>query len=234
MSSFSRTEILIGDQNLQKLKESTVTICGLGGVGSYAVESIARAGIGNINLVDFDTVDPTNINRQLFALTSTIGQYKTDIAKKRVLDINPDCKVGIIKKIINEETMHEVIELPSDVIVDAIDSLSAKVFLIKLAMDNKIHIVSSMGAAGRMDANQITTGDLSKTRNCPLAKFVRRRLKRLRITKGVPCVYSTEMMIKAEKNDDGEDLPLGTISHITAIFGHKVAFEVMNYILKSE
>lgn len=237
---FNRTEILIGKDGIKKLAAAHVTVCGLGAVGSYAVEALARAGVGHLRIVDYDTVDITNINRQLFALESTIGQKKAFIAEKRILDINPACRVEVMDAFVNEETNPAVMAEPVDVIIDAIDSLSPKVHLIANAVRAGIYVVASMGAAGRTDSDSIICGDISETRICPLARSVRRRLRRQNIEKGVRCVFSTEEALKKQEehqipHDGQRTAPvLGSISYMTGIFGLKVAGEAITHLLKPE
>lgn len=238
MSRFNRTGYLIGDEGIEKLKKARVAVCGLGAVGSYAVEALARAGVGTLRIVDYDVVDETNINRQLFALDSTVGVKKTEIAEKRIRDINPGCSIEVFATFIDEESNPSIMEGGVDVLIDAIDSLSAKVHLIANAVRADIHVVSSMGAAGRVDATLITTGDLSETHTCPLARFVRRRLHRQDIYEGVRCIYSTEIaQKKKETNQEGYDgsrvAPiLGSISYLTGIFGLMAAYEALDFLLK--
>ena len=238
MSRFNRTGFLIGEEGIERLAQARVVVCGLGAVGSYAVEALARAGVGNIRIVDYDSVDETNINRQLFALESTIGVKKTSIAEKRIHDINPNCNVEVFDTFIDEESNPVIMDGRVDVMIDAIDSLSAKVHLIANAHRADIHVVSSMGAAGRLDANLITTGDLSETHTCPLARFVRRRLHRQNIFEGVRCIYSTEAPQKKkeenQKEHDGNRTApvLGSISYLTGIFGLKASYEALVFLLK--
>ena len=237
MTGFDRTVLLLGRENAEKLKQAHVTVCGLGAVGSYAVESLARAGVGHLRLVDYDTVSASNINRQLFALHSTVGMKKTDVAGQRVKDINPFCDVEIFDTFIDETSNPLIMEGRVDVLVDAIDSLSAKVHLIANGLRKNIPVVSSMGAAGRMDATAITTGDLAETHTCPLARFVRRRLHRQGIEKGVRCVFSTEVAVKKkeehQESHDGRRTPpvLGSISYVTGIYGLMAAYEVIGIVL---
>ncbi len=237
MTELNRTVLLLGEAGAEKLKNAHVTVCGLGAVGSYAVEALARAGIGHLRLVDYDTVSVSNVNRQLFALHSTVGLKKTDVAARRVKDINPQCDVTVFDTYIDEHSNPLIIEGRVDVLIDAIDSLSAKVHLIANGHRHGIPVVASMGAAGRMDANAITTADLSETHTCPLARFVRRRLHRQDIYEGVRCVFSTEVAVKkAEEHQivhDGKRTPpvLGSISYVTGIYGLKAAFEAVRIIL---
>ena len=237
MTELNRTVLLLGEAGAEKLKNAHVTVCGLGAVGSYAVEALARAGIGHLRLVDYDTVSASNVNRQLFALHSTVGLKKTDVAARRVKDINPLCDVTVFDTYIDEHSNPLIMEGRVDVLIDAIDSLSAKVHLIANAYRHGIPVVASMGAAGRMDANAITTADLSETHTCPLARFVRRRLHRQDIYEGVRCVFSTEVAVKkAEEHQivhDGKRTPpvLGSISYVTGIYGLKASFEAVRIIL---
>lgn len=239
MSWTGRTELLIGKKQVEALAQSHVTVCGLGAVGSFAVESLARAGVGHLTLVDYDTVHESNINRQLFALHSTVGMKKTELAEKRIIDINPHCHVTVFDTYIDETSNPLIMEGPMDVLVDAIDSLSAKVHLIANAYRKGVPVVTSMGAAGRMDANAVTTADLSETHTCPLARFVRRRLHRQEIFGGVRCVFSTEVPEKKKEEDqmphDGmRKAPvLGSISYVTAIYGLKAAYEALAILLKT-
>jgi len=176
---------LFNNENFKKLTESHVVICGLGAVGSYAAEALARAGVGNLRLVDFDTIDETNINRQLYALHSTVNSSKISVAEKRIRDINPECHLDLRQVFINEDTVHDILEKPAEILIDAIDSVSSKIHLIKHAVRKNLHVVSCMGAAGRLDANLITTGDISESHTCPLARIIRRRLHRHDIYDGV-------------------------------------------------
>ncbi len=237
MERLNRTELLIGDAGIEKLRNACVTVCGLGAVGSYAVEALARAGVGSLRIVDYDVVNKTNINRQLYALHSTIGEKKAAVAKKRILDINPECHVEVFDTFINHGTNPDVLAAPFDVLIDAIDSLSAKFHLIMDAYREGIYVISSMGAAGRVDANLVTSGDLSETHTCPLARFVRHRLHRQDIFTGVRCIYSTEIPKKKQEeeqlpNDGSRTAPvLGSISYLTGIFGLKAAYEAIDFIL---
>jgi len=243
MLNFARTLQLVGQDKFDKLKDSHVVICGLGAVGSYAAEALARAGVGHLRLVEFDTVDVSNINRQLYALNSTVNSPKIKVAEKRIKDINPDCKLDLRDVFINDKTVHDILEPPADILVDAIDSVSSKVHLIKHAIRKNFHVVSCMGAAGRLDANLVTTGDLSETHTCPLARIIRRRLHRHDIYDGVRCVYSTEPalnknppVVEETKCPDSTERgrgrePIGSISYVTGIAGLKTAYEVINHIL---
>jgi len=240
MTELNRTVLLLGEARAEKLKNAHVTVCGLGAVGSYAVEALARAGVGHLRLVDYDRISASNINRQLFALHSTVGMKKTDVAEQRVKDINPDCHVEIFDTYIDEISNPLIMAGQVDVMIDAIDSLSAKVYLIANAYRKHIPVVASMGAAGRMDANAITTADLSETHTCPLARFVRRRLHRQDIMSGVRCIFSTEVAVKKQQEhqvmSDGKRTPpvLGSISYVTGIYGLKAAFEAIRILVGEE
>lgn len=240
MLRFTRTEQLLGEEMVERLAGAGVVVCGLGAVGSFAVEALARAGVGRLRLVDYDRVSLSNINRQLYALSSTVEMKKARVARERVLDINPACEVEILDTFIDENSIESVLAGSVDVVVDAIDSLSSKVHLIKNALDKGLHVVSSMGAAGKLDANAILTGDISKTHTCPLARSVRRRLHRMEIREGVTCVYSTEAARNKRPSVCGEEPAfdgnrtapvIGSISYITAIFGLKAAYEAIGFIL---
>ncbi len=242
MLSFARTLQLIGNDNFKKLNSAQVVICGLGAVGSYAAEALVRAGVSHLRLVDFDTVDESNINRQLYALHSTIHVAKIKVAEERIKDINPDCHLDLREVFINEDTVHDILEPPAEILIDAIDSVSSKIHLIKHAVRKKLHVVSCMGAAGRLDANLITTGDISESHTCPLARIIRRRLHRHDIYDGIRCVYSTEpalnkqppVLQETSEHDETRGRkrePIGSISYITGIAGLKTAYEVISHIL---
>ena len=241
---FMRTEALIGTEGLNKIKNSTVMIVGLGAVGGYSVEALARSGVGKMILVDFDTVDLTNINRQIYALTSTIGEDKYKLAKKRVKDINPDCEVVAKKIFVNTDTIDEIINMKPDYVIDAIDTLNPKCCLIQALVENNIKFISSMGAALRTDPTFIQIGNLNQTKNCNLSRLIRKRMKKREVdmTK-VRCVFSTEKMDNLPENAIMENkteaqLPgrirniIGSMPTITAIFGLTIANHVIWDILK--
>jgi tRNA A37 threonylcarbamoyladenosine dehydratase len=190
---FSRTEILIGKTALEKLSESTVIIFGIGGVGSYTAEALARAGVGHLILVDYDEICLTNINRQLHALYSTIGQSKVDVMRNRILEINPKANVEAIKEFFSAENAESFLGRNPDYVVDAIDTVSGKVSLIKECLQRGIPLISSMGAGNRLSAENYRITDISKTSGDPLAKAVRKLLRKEGITKGVKVVYSPDL-----------------------------------------
>ncbi|SFI38979.1 tRNA threonylcarbamoyladenosine dehydratase [Halpernia frigidisoli] len=234
-----RTELLINKKGIENLKNANVLVVGLGGVGSFAAEFLARSGIGVLSIVDGDTVDLTNINRQLPALHSTLGLDKADVMESRLLDINPEIKIKKINNFLNPEEMSDLIENQNfDYIVDCIDSLSPKIELLKLAKRNRIKVVSSMGAGGKLDPSKILVRDISKTNHCFLAKQVRKRLKKEKIDKGIRCVFSTEIQEEESLHlTDGKNYKksfYGTISYIPALFGLFAASEVINYLIEKE
>lgn len=202
ISPFARLGQLMGNTAVDRLKNSRVAVFGLGAVGSFVVEALARSGIGYLRLVDFDRVDASNINRQIYALHSTLGQEKADVARARVLDINPDCEVDLHTSFVNADSLSRFLSPDLDMVVDAIDGLNAKVSLILGAKQMGLNLISSMGAAGRTDVSMIRTGDLFDTEVCPLARMVRRRLRRRGLSSGVPCVYSIEPPLNKEPFED--------------------------------
>lgn len=234
-----RTELLIKEEGLDKLNKASVLVVGLGGVGSFGAEFLARAGVGNMTIVDGDTVDITNINRQLPALHSTIGKYKVEVVAERLLDINPDLNLIKINEFLNPERMHEVLDSGKfDYILDCIDSVTPKLSLLIAAKRKKIKIVSSMGAGGKTDPSKVLVRDISKSQNCFLAKQVRKRLKKENINKGIRCVFSNELQDEDSlKLTDGANYKrsfYGTVSYIPAIFGLYAAAEVINYLVKQD
>ncbi|MDH6251450.1 tRNA A37 threonylcarbamoyladenosine dehydratase [Chryseobacterium sp. H1D6B] len=234
-----RTELLIKEESLRKLNNASVLVVGLGGVGSFAAEFLARAGVGNMTIADGDTVDITNINRQLPALHSTIGNHKVEVVAERLLDINPELNLVKINEFLNPERMDEVLDSGKfDYILDCIDSVTPKACLIIAARRRKIKIVSSMGAGGKADPSKVLVRDISKTHSCYLAKQIRKRLKKVKIDKGVRCVFSSELQNEDSlKLTDGTNYKrsfYGTISYIPAIFGLYAAAEVTNYLMKKE
>lgn len=234
-----RTELLIKEEGLEKLTKANVLVVGLGGVGSFAAEFLARAGVGNMTIVDGDTVDITNINRQLPALHSTVGKHKVEVVSERLLDINPRLHLTKINEFLNPERMDQVLdEGKFDYILDCIDSVTPKLTLLIAARRRKIKVVSSMGAGGKTDPSKVMVRDISKTHNCYLAKQVRKRLKKEKINKGIRCVFSNEIQNEESlKMTDGTNYKrsfYGTISYIPAIFGLYAAAEVINYLMKKD
>ncbi|WP_297985295.1 tRNA threonylcarbamoyladenosine dehydratase [uncultured Chryseobacterium sp.] len=232
-----RTELLIKEKGLEKLQNANILVIGLGGVGSFAAEFLARAGVGKMTIVDGDTVDITNINRQLPALHSTIGKHKVEVVSERLMDINPELKLISINAFLNPENMAEILDGEKfDYVLDCIDSVTPKITLIKEARKRKIKLVSSMGAGGKTDPSKVMVRDISKTHNCFLARQIRKRLKKEKINKGFRCVFSNEIQNEESlKMTDGKNFKrsfYGTISYIPAIFGLYAAAEVINYLVK--
>ncbi len=195
LHQFSRNELAIGKQGLETLKNSTVAVLGIGGVGSFSAESLARSGVGRLVLVDKDDVDITNVNRQVIALLSTVGQPKVEIMKNRIADINPECEVIALKMFYTEETYEEFFNYGLDFVVDASDTISYKIHLMKECLKRKIPIISSMGAANKMDPTRFQIADISKTHTDPIAKVIRTRLRKEGIRKGINVVFSDESPI---------------------------------------
>jgi hesA/moeB/thiF family protein len=234
-----RTELLVKEEGIKRLQSANILIVGLGGVGSFAAEFLVRSGIGNLTIVDGDTVDITNINRQLPALNSTIGKNKTDVVAERILDINPEINLKKINEFLEPERMEEILTQEKfDYVLDCIDSLSPKLALIITCKRKKIKLVSAMGAGGKTDPSKVMVRDISKTNNCFLAKQIRKKLKKEQIHKGFRCVFSTEIQDENSlKMTDGSNYKksfYGTISYMPAIFGLYAAAEVIRFLLKKE
>ena len=232
----SRTQLMLGDEKVEKLMSKNVLVIGLGGVGGICAEMIVRAGIGKMTIVDNDTIDASNINRQIPALHSTIKKSKAQVLAARLLDINPLLGLTIVEAFVEDESMIALIKKePWDYIVDCIDTLSAKVDLIKGCMDRKLNIISSMGAGGKLDPSQIKVADLSKTYECNLARYVRKRLQALGIKKGLKVVFSSEKPDQSRIIETENAYPkksiIGTLSYMPAIFGCTVASVVIRDLM---
>jgi tRNA A37 threonylcarbamoyladenosine dehydratase len=237
MNRFRRTEQLLGKKRFQNLQLKRVTVVGLGAVGGYVLEGLARAGVEALRIVDFDTVQTSNINRQIMALESTLGRPKVDVLKERLMDINPRCVVEALPIFACEETLEEIFNPRPDLLIDAIDSLNPKTQLLHGAYVRGIPTISSMGAALRTDPTFIRTGDIFDTSNCPLAKHLRKRLRRREVGRGIQCVYSTEKVAfdytPPEEDTTVGETPfsdrgrsrniLGSLPTITGIFGLTIA-----------
>lgn len=195
LHQFSRNELAIGKDGLDILKNTTVAILGIGGVGSFAVEALARSGVGKLILVDKDDIDITNVNRQIHALLSTVGQQKVDAMKERIQDINPDCEVIALKMFYTEETYEDFFAFKPDYVIDASDTIIYKIHLMKECLKRDIPIISSMGAANKMDPTRFKIADISKTHTDPLAKVIRTKLRKEGIRKGIPVIFSDESPI---------------------------------------
>ncbi len=219
----SRTELLLGDEKLAMLKNSHVLVVGLGGVGAYAAEMICRSGIGSMTIVDGDTVHTSNRNRQLPALQSTEGRAKAEVMGQRLLDINSGLRLTIINEYIKDERMIEIIDKGYDYVVDAIDTLSPKVFLIYHTVNRKMPLVSSMGAGGKFDPLSVKISDISDTNNCSLARILRKKLHKLGVRNGFTAVWSPEEIDKEKvvptNGEQNKASVVGTISYMPAIFG---------------
>jgi tRNA A37 threonylcarbamoyladenosine dehydratase len=200
LHQFSRTELAVGPEGLELLKGSTVAVLGIGGVGGIAAEALARSGIGRIVLIDKDVVDITNINRQIHALTTTVGQPKVDLMRDRIKLINPECDVISLRMFYTEETYEELFKYPLDYVIDASDTISYKIHLIKQCLDRHIPIISSMGAANKTDPTRFQVADISKTTVDPIARVIRKKLRNEGIKRGVQVVFSTELPIKPRED----------------------------------
>jgi len=234
MDRFSRIEKLLGHEALLRLQSRYVVVVGLGAVGGHVVEGLARSGVGRLRLVDFDVLSPTNINRQILALESTLGRKKCEVAEERVRLINPQCFVEGRQAFVDEDNVHSILTPRPDLVIDAIDSLSPKIQLLREAHYLGIPILSSMGAALRTDPTKVAYADLSKTYNCPLAKRVRKRLRKFGIEQGIGCVFSSEPVDFTYEGPQEEEIPtqewrgcprnvLGSMPTITGIFGLMLA-----------
>lgn len=218
-----RTLLLAGEERLRKLAGSKILVCGVGGVGSYAAEQLVRAGVGSLTIVDGDTIHDSNRNRQLPAMVSTINDYKAVVTGNRLRDINPDLKLTIIQEYIKDQRMVDILKEGFDYVIDAIDTLSPKVYLIYHTMQLGMPLVSSMGAGGKLDPTQIKVSDIDNTYNCKLAYYMRKRLHKLGIRTGFKAVYSPEVVsreaITIVKGELNKKSTTGTISYMPAMFG---------------
>jgi tRNA A37 threonylcarbamoyladenosine dehydratase len=196
LHQFSRNELALGKQGLEILKNSTVAVLGIGGVGSFSAEALARSGVGRLILVDKDVVDITNVNRQIHALLSTVGKPKAELMKTRIADINPECEVIALKMFYTEDTYEEFFNYDLDYVIDASDTISYKIHLMKECLNRNIPLISSMGAANKTDPTKFEVADISKTSYDPIAKVIRQKLRKEGIQKGIKVVYSTESPIR--------------------------------------
>jgi len=245
MERFARIRCFLGEHKFSLLQQSFVTIVGLGAVGGYVAEGLVRAGVGRLRLVDFDTIQISNINRQILALENTLGEMKVEVAKERIKQINPMCRVDALQLFAADETLEEIFSLPPDILIDAIDSLNPKIQLLVGAHKRGIRTFSSMGAALRTNPAKIKTGDIMSSTHCPLAKHVRNRLRRQGVEGGIQCVYSTEQIDFEYQGSENTDQPaslyegrgrkrnmLGTLPTITGIFGLILANAVILSLTK--
>ena len=246
MRRFLRIGRLLGDESVHTLSECHVTVVGMGAVGSYALEVLARSGVGHLRVVDFDTVGITNINRQLLATDSTIGIKKVQVARERILDINPDAVVEPLDLFAHEDTLDQILAQRVDIVLDAIDSLTPKLALLEGVYRRNIPVISSMGAALRTDPSQITTADLMDTYGCPLAKQVRTKLRRRGVERGIRTVFSPEPIDYRYEEPDQEEHAehneqildrgrrrkvLGSLPSITGLFGLRLGHEAVFSLL---
>lgn len=242
---FIRISRFIGEDNVALLHSKCVSVAGVGAVGGFAIEALARSGVGEIRILDFDTISESNINRQIIALHSTVGEEKTEVMKRRLLDINPDIKVHAYSQFLTPENHHLLFD-GADIVLDCIDSLNPKLSLLEDAYKNNIHIISSMGAALRRNPALIRTGDIYDTWGCPLARQIRSGLRRRGVGRGIECVFSPEKVnftfIDPEKDESAERMidrgrkrvVLGSLPTITAIFGENMAHLALKYLLGDE
>lgn len=228
---YIRTAMLVGEGGINKLKNSSVLLFGVGGVGSFAAEALARAGIGHIGLCDNDTVSVSNINRQLVALQSTVGRLKVDVMRERIADINPDIKVSVYPQFYSAETAADFRFEDYDYIIDAIDTVTSKLLMIKTAKEKGVPVISCMGTGNKLDPAALTVTDIKKTSGCPLARVMRRELKNLGIN-SLKVVFSTEQPIKPlfQPDSDKRSVP-GSVSFVPSAAGLIAAGEVIKYLI---
>ena len=230
-----RTRLLLGDEGFEKLNSSHVLVVGLGGVGGYVAEQLTRAGIGELTIVDGDVVSQSNMNRQLLALQSTQGMPKAEVMAARLRDINPDIKLHVVSQFMKDQALIDLISQPYDYVVDAIDTVSPKVFLLYYAVQNNQRIVSCMGAGGKMHPDKIEIADIDKSHHCHLAFYIRKKLHKLGIRTGIKVVFSPEPVSKSaviEEESQNKASNVGTISYMPAAFGCFCASVVINGLLE--
>lgn len=232
---FERSHILIGDEGIERLQSAHIFVAGIGGVGSFTAEALARMGVGQLTLVDHDVVSASNMNRQLVALQSTINAPKTEVMTNRIKDINPECQVNIIAEFLTPDSIPDILNHDFDAVIDAIDSMSSKTALIETAWRNNKATFASMGAGGKLDPTQIRTGDLMDTSMCKLAKQLRGHLRRRGVGRGIQTVYSLESPLPPLPPEAvGRGRPRavnGTVSYMPSIFGLTLAGMVINHII---
>lgn len=234
MEEFERTELLLGQENMDKLKQSRVAIFGIGGVGGYATEALARSGVCSFDLIDNDTVSVSNINRQIIAAHSSLGKYKVDVMKERILDINPNANVNTYKEFVTPENIDIFPFAEYDYVIDAIDTISAKISLVLRCQENNVPILSSMGAGNKLDPTRFEVEDLFKTKVCPLAKVMRHELKK-RGVKHLKVVYSQEQPMKLKDGPvdpkSKKSIP-GSTAFVPSVAGLVIASEVIKDLTK--
>ena len=241
--SLSRLSLLLGEDAVGRLRQSAFLVCGLGGVGSWAAEALARSGVGALTLADFDTVKKSNLNRQLVALNSTVGRLKAEVMAERLRDIRPDLEIELVTERLSPENIAALLDRRGlwNGVLDAIDERPAKLALLEACVRRGIPVVSSMGAANKLSPEHITVADISETAGCPFAKLVRKELRRRGVATGVTCVYSPELPVETIDETAVEELreapgakrPLGSIVTVTAIFGLRCAQALMEPLVDS-
>ncbi|MGH0052885.1 MAG: tRNA threonylcarbamoyladenosine dehydratase [Sphaerochaetaceae bacterium] len=246
---FLRITRLLGEEPVERLHEKKVVVVGLGAVGGMALESLVRSGVGNLRIVDFDTVGITNLNRQILATHETVGEPKTEVARRRILAINPDCNIEVLPLFVQQETLDEILSGPIDLVVDAIDSLGPKCALLEAAYKRDIPIVSSMGAALRRDPFLVRKADLMDTYGCPLARQIRTNLRKRDVGYGIEVIFSPELVRYTYKDPEEEEHAdfneqissrgrkrnvLGSLPTVTGIFGQNLAHLALSTLLNEE
>ena len=230
-----RTELLLGKERVEKLKKSHILVVGLGGVGAYAAEMLCIAGVGEMTIIDADTIHPSNRNRQLIALKSTEGKHKTKLLENRLLDINPDIKLHVIEEYIRGDRFDEILDIGYDYVVDAIDTLVPKMELIQKTLKHKLPFISSMGSGGKMDPSKIIIADFSETYNDKLARMLRKRMHKRGVHGGFKVVFSPEQTkkeaVQIVENEENKKTTVGTISYMPALFGSFMAAEIIQEIV---
>lgn len=227
MSSFARTELLIGKENLQRLQKAKIAVIGIGGVGGYVTEGLVRAGIGNITIVDHDKIAESNINRQIIATTKNIGKYKVEEMQKRIVEINPAIHIQAINAFYDENS--QILDTTYDYVVDAIDTVSSKIAIIKKCKEFNVPVISCMGTGNKLEPNQFKIADISKTKVCPLAKVMRKELKKLGIDK-VKVLYSEEEPLKKQERG----ISPASISFVPSVAGLLICAEVVKELIKEK
>jgi tRNA A37 threonylcarbamoyladenosine dehydratase len=233
-----RTELLLGKDRLEKLNQAHILVVGLGGVGAYAAEMLCRAGIGKLTIVDPDTIHPSNRNRQLIALKSTEGKSKAKLMEQRLKDINPEIELVVVEEFIRDERTFEILKTNFDYVVDAIDTLAPKMFLIRATLERKLPLISSMGSGGKLDPSQIQITDFSNTYNDKLARMLRKRMHKHGVRDGFKVVFSPEPTNKKAvifvDNEENKKTTVGTISYMPALFGSFMAAEIIRDIISQD
>ncbi|MFW5757415.1 MAG: tRNA threonylcarbamoyladenosine dehydratase [Bacteroidota bacterium] len=231
-----RTELLLGRENVKNLQSSNVLVCGLGGVGAVAAEMICRAGVGKMTIIDNDIIHDTNLNRQTLALKSTLGKSKTQLMKDRLLDINPQLEINCEELFLVDEKIQDILLQSFDYVVDAIDTLTPKIFLIYHTLQKGYPLVSSMGAGGKLDPSRVFITDIAQTYNCNLARLLRKRLKNMGVKTGFKTIFSPELVPEDSLlylvDEPNKKTTVGTISYMPAIFGSVAASVVIRDLLQ--